>query len=72
MIPTLQYVTNENGEKTSIVMSINEWQAFYQRYKKLENKILFLKEFEESVEEVKLIRKGKKKAKSLSEFLNEL
>ena len=37
-----------------------------------DNKALLMKEIREAVEEMKLIRSGKKKARNVEEFLNEL
>ncbi|MBS4027137.1 MAG: hypothetical protein KGZ58_00750 [Ignavibacteriales bacterium] len=72
MQPSLQILTNEKGKKTFILMPFHEWNSFYQKHKEMENKILYLQELEESVEEMKLISKGKKKAKPFSDLLNEL
>ena len=72
MQPSLQYITNEKGKKTFIMMPFDAWDSFFKKHTEMENKILFLKELEESVDEMKLIRKGKKKAKPLADLLNEI
>jgi hypothetical protein len=72
MTPTVQYITNPQGEKTSVILTLREWDLFLKRHEELEKKVQFLSELKESITEVNHITKGKKKARSLSKFLNEL
>lgn len=44
----------------------------YVKTQKLTSKELFIEEIKESVNEMKLIRSGKKKARNAEDFLNEL
>ncbi|MEK7251276.1 MAG: hypothetical protein AAB209_12725 [Bacteroidota bacterium] len=69
MEPTIQYLTDKAGKRTAVFMSVSEWEAFYKRHKRLENKLRFYKEFAEATQEVKLMIQGKKKGKRLSERL---
>jgi len=72
MTLTLHYITNPQGEKTSVVMPLKEWKTFFKRYEELEKKVQLLSELKESVDEVNQITRRKKKAQSLSKVLNEL
>lgn len=67
-----QYVLDKNGTPRSVLVSIKEWNAIIS---KLEN-ISFLNKFEKDIKNgmkyIEDVKKGKKKAKLLTDFLNEL
>jgi|AntRauTorckE5430_2_1112549.scaffolds.fasta_scaffold00384_5 hypothetical protein len=69
LIDNIQYVTNNKGEKTALMVPIEKWDELLdlivQRHR-------FSEELKEAFEEVKLIRAGKIKARPVQELLNEL
>lgn len=68
---TIQYLTDTNGNKTAVVISMKNWEEFQKEHEKLENKIKVLNGIADALDEVEEIKKGKKKGKPLREFLNE-
>lgn len=69
MEPNIQYLTDETGSKTAALIPIREWEKIWSVYK-------FHIEIEHSIkqgfQDVKDIKTGKKEAKSISTFLDEL
>ena len=71
----LLYITDFNGQKSGVQLSINEWEKIQDDLKELErlrNKKVFLTELAEAVEEVRLIKGGRLQARDAQEFLDEL
>ncbi len=71
----IQYITDKNGRKNAVLLPMEEWEEILRslsELKKLKNKKSFMIELAESVEEMKLVLNGKKKARDAEEFLNEL
>lgn len=71
----LQYITDKRGHKSAVQLPIKDWEQIQKDLAELErlrNKKLFLTELAEAVEELKLIKEGKKKARNAEDFLNEL
>lgn len=64
----VQYLTNEKGEKTAVMLSIKQWNTLQKKLKKFQ----FLENLRKSVEEVNLIRAGKLKGKTLEELMASL
>ncbi len=64
----VQYLTNEKGEKTGVMVSIKQWNTLQKKLKKYQ----FLENLRKSVEEVNLIRAGKLKSISTEELLSQL
>lgn len=64
----VQYLTDENGKKTAVQLSLKEWADIQQRLHKLE----ILESLKDSVKEVKQIISGKKKGIAAKDLLNEL
>ncbi len=70
----LQYITDTKGRKSAVQVPMNEWEQIQKDLEELErlrNKKLFLTELAEAVEEMKLIKEGKKQARNAEDFLNE-
>ncbi|MEN0046888.1 MAG: hypothetical protein AAF806_07525 [Bacteroidota bacterium] len=69
MKPNIQYLTDDTGSKTAALIPIQEWEKIWSVYE-------FYIEIEQSIrrgfQDVKDIKAGKKKAKSISTFLDEL
>jgi len=71
----LQYITDKRGHKSAVQLPIKDWEQIQKdlaELKRLRNKKLFLTELAEAVEELKLIKEGKKKVRNAEDFLNEL
>jgi hypothetical protein len=67
----IQYLTNESGIKQAVQIPLKQWLLFQNEVRELNKYLGFYKGIEEAMHEVLLIEKGKKKAQSLSEFLDE-
>jgi PHD/YefM family antitoxin component YafN of YafNO toxin-antitoxin module len=71
----LQYITDTKGHKSAVQLPLKDWEQIQKDLNELErlrNKKLFLTELAEAVEEMKLIKDGKKQARNAEDFLNEL
>ena len=71
----LQYIVDKKGKKSAVQLPINEWEKIQKKLGELDrlrNKKNFLTELAEAVEEVKQIKEGKKQARNVEDFLNEL
>ncbi|HAL64651.1 MAG: Uncharacterized protein XD81_1323 [Bacteroidetes bacterium 38_7] len=71
----LQYITDSKGHKSAVQLSMKDWEQIQKDLDELErlrNKKLFMTELAEAVEEMKLIKEGKKQARNAEDFLNEL
>ncbi len=71
----LQYITDTKGHKSAVQLPLKDWEQIQKDLDELEslrNKKLFMTELAEAVEEMKLIKEGKKRARNAEDFLNEL
>ncbi|MBW6536285.1 MAG: hypothetical protein K0B11_14850 [Mariniphaga sp.] len=71
----LQYITDTKGHKSAVQLPLKDWEQIQKdliELERLRNKKLFLTELAEAVEEMKLIKEGKKQARNAEDFLNEL
>lgn len=71
----LQYITDTRGNKSAVQLPMKDWEQIQKdlgELKRLRNKKLFLTELAEAVEEMKLIKEGKKQARNAEDFLDEL
>jgi hypothetical protein len=71
----LQYITDTKGHKSAVQLPLKDWEQIQKDLDELErlrNKKLFMTELAEAVEEMKLIKEGKKQARNAEDFLNEL
>jgi len=71
----LQYITDTKGHKSAVQVPMKDWEQIQKDLDELErlrNKKLFMTELAEAVEEMKLIKEGKKQARNAVDFLNEL
>ena len=67
----LQYISDQNGETTAVVIPIKDWLEFQKEHNKLQQIAKLKTGLKNALSEFEAIRKGKKKAVTLSEFLNE-
>ncbi|MDI3520179.1 MAG: hypothetical protein PWQ17_1344 [Anaerophaga sp.] len=71
----LRYITDKKGHKSAVQLPMEEWEQIQKDLDELErlrNKKFFMTELAEAVEEMKLIKEGKKQARNAEDFLNEL
>lgn len=76
---SLQIIHGANGKPTGVFIPISDWEIMKKEYQNLKaweepepTKTEILEGIKDAIEEVKLIKAGKLKAKSLKELLNEL
>ena len=70
---SMQYITNEKGQQTAVIVPIEEWQQLKAEHEKLLNKLEVLNGLQDAINEVQEIKQGKrKKGRTLGEFLNEM
>lgn len=68
----LQYVTGKNGEPKAAQVPIKEWERLMKEYKKTKQISKFKNDLSEAITEIEAIKKAKKKAVLLKNFLNDL
>lgn len=71
----LRYIIDQKGHKNAVQLPISEWKQIekdLEELNRLRNKKIFMTELAEAVEEMKLIKEGKKQARNAEDFLNEL
>jgi hypothetical protein len=77
----LHYITDNKGNKTDVVIPINDWEQLKARFEELENieddyteptKEEILNGLKEALEEVKLHQEGKLQLKPARDLLNEI
>jgi hypothetical protein len=73
----ISYITDKNGARNAVVIPIKEWTVIEKQLRKpktrlRKRKIRLEREMEQAIEEVKLIKAGKKKPKSIEQLLHEL
>lgn len=67
----VNYITDRYGKQSAVVVPIDEWNNFLDRFSKMKKKLEILTGLEEAVEEVNLVNEGTLTPKSLKEFLDE-
>jgi hypothetical protein len=68
----VEYIIDESGNQKSVLININDWKKFNQKYKELQNKLKMLNSLEKAVDEVEELKSGKKPKKSMKDLLNEI
>jgi PHD/YefM family antitoxin component YafN of YafNO toxin-antitoxin module len=68
----IQIATNNQGKRSAVIIPFREWELLQNKINKLETEQRILLGINDAMQEVKAIIKGKKKAKTLQSFLNEL
>ena len=68
----IQYLTNESGNPTAVQIPIKEWNRYKKKFSEYENLVRFKIGLRNAFEEFEEIKKGEKKAVTLTEFLDEL
>lgn len=71
----IQYITDKKGHKSGVQLPMKDWEQIQKDLDELErlrNKKLFMTELAEAVEEIRQIKEGKKTARNVEDFINEL
>jgi D-tyrosyl-tRNA(Tyr) deacylase len=67
----LQYLTDENGNKTAVVVPYREWLALKKERDKLKQLVKFKTNLKSAFVEFENVKNGKEKIITLSDFLDE-
>jgi len=68
---TMQYIVDDNGVKTSVIVPFDQWEKINADYQKLQNKLKVFLSIREGIAEINASKKQGNKLQSLSDFLNE-
>jgi len=71
MEKTLQYIVDDKGNRSSVLVSMNTWEDLNTKYNKLLKKVGILTGIQKGLEEVAEARKNGKKLQTLKDFLDE-
>lgn len=67
----IQIYTDENGNKTSVIVPYEDWARINARLKSLQKKLKVFSDVREGIQEVKETRETGKELQNLSDFINE-
>ncbi len=67
----MQYIVDNKGVKTSVIVPFDKWEKINEDYHKLENKLKVFIAIQEGLGEIKASKKQGLKLQTLSDFLNE-
>ncbi len=67
----MQYIVDEKGVKTSVVVPFHMWEKINSDYQKLQNKVEVLLAIKDGLNEVKRANKKYEQIQTLTDFLNE-
>ena len=65
---TVQFLTDQKGKKTGVVLSMKDWEKIQREL----NTAIFYTEFRESVKEIRSAKNGKKQLRDINNLLDEL
>ena len=71
MAEVLNYMVDEKGEKTSVLIPIKTWEKINNDYIKLQNKLRILTGIKSAYLEIKEAKRTGKKLQPLKDFLRE-
>lgn len=71
MSDALQYVVDESGNKSSVLVPLKVWEDLNTNYQKLQAKLEVLNGINEGLNEVRQAKKTGRKLQTLKEFLND-
>ena len=69
MAEALQYIVNESGDKTSVLVPVKVWEQLNEDYRKLQNKLAVFASFQSGLDEIKQAKKQSKSLQTLKDFL---
>lgn len=68
----IQYVNDANGYLKAVQLPFSEWEKLLNKMKQYEEELQLKSSLQDAFAEIKLMKKGKLKKKTLSEFLNDV
>ena len=68
---SVQYIVDNKGIKTSVIVPVDEWEKINADYKKLRNKLEVFSAVQDGLVEIKAAKGEGKELQTLSDFLNE-
>ena len=68
---SMQYIVDNRGVKTSVIVPFDEWEKINDDYHKLQNKLKVFVAIQEGLGEIKASKKQGDELQNLSDFLNE-
>lgn len=68
---TVQYILDNQGVKTSVIVPFDKWEKINADYKKLRNKLKVFCAVQDGLVKLKTAKREGKKLQTLSDFLNE-
>lgn len=71
MKDVVQYILDNKGVKTSVIVPFDQWEKINEDYHRLQNKLQVFLSIQEGLAEIKASKKQGNKLQSLSDFLNE-
>lgn len=71
MKSNMQYIVDENGVKTSVIVPFHVWEKMNADHKKLQNKLEVLLAIKDGLSEIKGANKNYSDFQPLSDFVNE-
>ena len=71
-IPEANFVVDSNGEKIFVQINVDEWNAFVQEYKRLQEMLAMKAKLNGAFKQMKRIQNGQNTGTTLTEFLDEL
>jgi hypothetical protein len=71
MKSNMQYIVDENGVKTSVIVPFQLWERLNSDYQKLQNKVEVLLAIKDGLSEIKGASKNYQEFQTLSDFVNE-
>jgi hypothetical protein len=69
MTTTLKYITDDSGNRTSVLVPVKVWEDLNTNYEKLQAKLSVLNGIREGLQEVKRSKQSGKKLQTLKDFL---
>lgn len=67
----MQYIVDNKGIKTSVIVPFDKWEKINEDYQKLQNKLNVFIAIQEGLSEIKSSKRKGEKLQTLSDFLNE-
>lgn len=68
--PNVQYLVDDSGKKTAVLISIEEWQSLVDQLERYRQQEELKRQISAGLKDVKEMKKGEKKLMTLKEFLD--
>ncbi len=70
--PQVNYVTDTNGNKIFVQLTVSEWENFVAEFERMKYLLDMKETLKSAFREVREVQKGLRKGTSLNDFLHEL